>query len=237
MLSQRTQHTKFLATRLEIRASINLILVTGTLQVGIESFKDAERAVAEEALVCGAIPGAFGGPGRRHGRRGISIRSTDKPRRVRDNIVAIHAHDHAVELVARESRRTRSRLKVQHQRGVRYKGPSAVGSGAAHVQGFVDRRVEVRFEVVFVHEDAAAIIAIPVLLTIVLVQARRRLECLHLRYGAHARNGNSKNTYNTTREVRIVHLIVVIFQLVIVVEMFVTHLTIVVPTTLDIVVL
>lgn len=53
-----------------------------------------------------------------------------------------------------------------------------MGSGAAHVRGFVDRRVEVRFEVVFAYEDAAAIIAIPVLLTIVLVQARRRLECL-----------------------------------------------------------
>lgn len=85
--------------------------------MGIESFKYAERAVAEEALVCGAVPRAFGGPGRRHSRRGISTRSTDKSRRVGDNIVAIHAHDHAVELVARESRRTRSRLKVQHQRG------------------------------------------------------------------------------------------------------------------------
>ena len=33
------------------------------------------------------------------------------------------------------------------------------------------------------------------------------------------------------------HLIVVIFQLVVVVEMFVAHLTIVVPTTLDIMLL
>lgn len=46
-----------------------------------------------------------------------------------------------------------------------------------------------------------------------------------------------KITYNTTRAARIMHLIVVIFQLVVVVEMFVAHLTIVVPTTLDIMLL
>ena len=137
-----------------------------------------ECSMTKEAFVCVAIVRAFGGPAPRRRRRHNPVRSGDELRGVSENIIAIHAHDHVVQLVTRETRGARPRFKMQHQCGIRHEALAAICAGADDVLRFVQGGVEMRVEVALAPEDALAGGAVPVFLKVVLVKRRRRPEYL-----------------------------------------------------------
>lgn len=143
MLCERAESAKLNATGPDVRTPVDLLLVAGALQMGVEGGEGAEGAVAEETLVCIAVPGAFGGPGLGDVGGGVSIGAGDESCGVGDDVVAVHADDHAVQLVARESGGTGAGFKVEDQGGRGYECAAAVGAGAVEVFGFVKRGVEV----------------------------------------------------------------------------------------------
>jgi len=170
VLTQPAERDK-LGGAVRLWAPIDLVLVARAPQVLIEPPERVECGVAQETLVCLAVPRALGRPRfRGRGRLVVAQRAREQAVGVRDVVVRVGADDEAVEPLARHAGRTGSRLEMEDERGGRDERLGAAAAGAAHVGGPMQLRVEVVPEVGLVLEGPLAVRAVGVFLAVVFLE-------------------------------------------------------------------
>ena len=170
MLTQPPEHDK-LGVAVRVRAPIDVFVVARALQVPIEPCEGLERGVAQETLVCLAVPRAFGRPGFRGRRRLVAApRAAEHALGVRDVVVRVCAEDDVVEMYARHAGRAGARLEVAHERAVRKEGAVAGAVWAAHGGGLLMLRAQVVEQVVLVLEGPLAVGAVGVLVAVMFLE-------------------------------------------------------------------
>ena len=105
-------------------------------QVAVKILQRPAFLMAEHAFIGISVPGSFGCDV-------LAIATSDKMRRVGDNVVAVQLADILVHLLAIDTRIAAPRLKMQYKGRLRYEPLTTSIEGARDILGFVDAGVHV----------------------------------------------------------------------------------------------
>ena len=109
MGQQPTKSLKLLRTPIILRrTAVNLVRVSRTGEMRVESRQRAELPMAQHTLIPNAVPRVLGSPSPNL----IVLSIPDKPLRVSDNVLLIASDDHLVDVAAVEATTTSTRFEV-----------------------------------------------------------------------------------------------------------------------------
>lgn len=168
VLAQRAKRLKLRATsRVAARAAVHLIFVRRAREVLVERVERTGLAVAQEALVHAPVPRALRSPRRNGSRPALAVRNHGGW--IRDDVLSVVLRSDPVNLVARDTRRTRSRFPVRNECGSVDEHLVALLPRALHGRMLMDLGAEVLLQVVVVLEETATGTAVVMYITPVVV--------------------------------------------------------------------
>lgn len=116
VLRQRAEGAELgVASAVRRRAPVDLVVVHGTLQVGVQILELPERLVAEHTLERRAVPRRLRCPGLDNRGRRVLAAVLDEPLGVGDDALAVIRNDSAVDCLTRHARWTCTRFHVLHE--------------------------------------------------------------------------------------------------------------------------
>ena len=168
VLAQRAKRLKLRATsRVAARAAVRLIFVRRVREVLVERVERTGLAVAQEALVHASVPRALRSPRRNGSRPALAVRN--HAGWIRDDVLSVVLRSDPVNLVARDTRRTRSGFPVRNECGSVDEHLVALLPRALHGRMLMDLGAEVLLQVVVVLEETATGTAVVMYITPVVV--------------------------------------------------------------------